>query len=57
MHLSGPSRDVVSKGSTASGSLSSEAGRADDCDCYCRGWSSMGGSAKHSLRSRSRSES
>ena len=57
MHLSGPSRDVVSKGSTASGSLSSDAGRADDCDCYCEGWFSMGGSAEHSLRLRSHSES
>ena len=28
MHLSGPSRDVVSKGSTTNDSLSSEAGRA-----------------------------
>ena len=32
---SGPLRGVVSKGSTASSSLSSKAGRADDCDCYC----------------------
>ena len=52
MHLSDPSRDVVSKGSTTSGSLSSEAGRTHDCDCYCGGWSSMGGLAEHSLRSR-----
>ena len=37
MHLSGPSRDVVSKGSMASDSLSSEAGRADDCDFYYEG--------------------
>ena len=35
MHLSGPPRGVFSKGSIASGSLSSKAGRADDCDCYC----------------------
>ena len=33
--MSGPLRGVVSKGSTTSGSLSSKAGRADDCDCYC----------------------
>ena len=30
MHLSGPLRGVVSKGSTASDSLSFKAGRADD---------------------------
>ena len=35
MHMSDPSRDKVSKGSTASGSLSSEASRTDDCNCYC----------------------
>ena len=57
MHMSDSSGDVVSKGSTASSSLSSEAVWADDCDCYYEGLSSMGGSAEHSLRSRSRSES
>ena len=35
MHLSDPSRDKVSKGSTANDSLSSGEGRADDCNCYC----------------------
>ena len=35
MHLFGSSRGVDSKGSTASGSLSPKADRADDCDCYC----------------------
>ena len=38
MHLSDPSRDKVSKGSMANGSLSSRAGRTDDCNCYCGGW-------------------
>ena len=37
MHMSGSSRDVVSKGSMASDSLSSEVGRLDDCDCYFGG--------------------
>ena len=40
MHISCPSRDVVSKGSTANGSLSSKAGQGDDCDLFCRGQSS-----------------
>ena len=57
MHLSGPSRDVVSKGSTANGSLSLKAGRAENYDCYYGGWSSMGGLTEHSLGSLSRSES
>ena len=33
--MSDPSRDTVSRGSTTIGSLSSEAGRTDDCNCYC----------------------
>ena len=57
MHLSGPSRGVVSKGSTTNDSLSPKADRADGCDCYYGGWSSMGGSTEHSLGSLSRSES
>ena len=57
MHLSDPSRDTVSKGSTANGSLSSEVGRKDDCDCYCRGWSSRGSSPEQSVCALSRSES
>ena len=44
MDVSDPSRDTVSKGSTANGSLSSKASWADDCDCYCQGWLSRGGS-------------
>ena len=43
MHMSDLSRGVVSKGSSANGSLSSKAGRGDDCDCYCRGSSSRDG--------------
>ena len=39
MHMSDPSRDKVSKGSTANGSLYSGAGRKDDYNCYCGGWS------------------
>ena len=57
MHLSDPSRDTVSKGSTANGSLSSEVGRKDDCDCYCGGWSSRGSSPEQSVCALSRSES
>ena len=36
MRLSDLSRDTVSKGSTANGSLSSAASQAVDCDCYSR---------------------
>ena len=57
MHMSGPSMDTVSKGSTENDSLSSEAGRMDACDCYCGGWSLRGGSTKQSVCARSRSES
>ena len=39
MHLSDPSRDKVSKGSTTNDSLSFGPGRPDDCNCYCEGWS------------------
>ena len=53
MHLSDPSRDTVSKGSTANGSLSSEASQTDDCDFYCEGWFSRGDSPKRSTYSRS----
>ena len=53
MNLSVPSRDTTSKGSTANGSLSFEASRADDCDCYCEGWFSGGGSLERSACSRS----
>ena len=38
MHMSDPSRDKVSMGSMANGSLSSGADRKDDCNCYCGGW-------------------
>ena len=48
MHLFDPSRDTVSKGSTADGSLSSATSRAIDCDCYCEGWFSRGGSMERS---------
>ena len=44
MHLSDPSRDMISRGSTANGSLSFEASRTDDYDFYCGGWSARGGS-------------
>ena len=57
MHLSDPSRDTVFKGSTANGSLSSEVGRTDDCDCYYGGWSARGGSLEQLVCARSRSES
>ena len=57
MHLSDQSRGVVSKGSTANGSLSSKGGRGDDCDFYCRGWFSKDGSREHSPYSRSFIES
>ena len=57
MHLFDPSRDTVSKGSTANGSLSSEAGRTDDCDCYCGGWSARAGSPEQLVCARSRVES
>ena len=57
MHLSDASRDTVSKGSTANGSLSSEAGRTDDCDCYCECWSLRGGSLEQSVYARYRGES
>ena len=57
MHLSDPSRDSVSKESTANASLSSEAGRMDDYDCYYGGWSSRGGSPEQSVCAHSRSES
>ena len=53
MHLSDPSRDTVSKGSTANGSLSSEASQTDDCDFYCEGWFSKGDSPKRSTYPRS----
>ena len=46
MNLYDLSRDTASKGSAANGSLSSEASQADDCDCYCEGWFSEGGSPK-----------
>ena len=52
MHMSDPSRGVVSKGLTAKGSLSSKAGWGDDCDCYCKGWPSKDGSREHSPCSR-----
>ena len=57
MHLSDPSRDMTSKGSMTNGSLSSGAGRMDDCDCYYGGWSSRGGSPEQLICARSRSES
>ena len=44
MHMSDPSRDKVSKGSTTNGSLSSEADRKDECNCYCEGWSARAAS-------------
>ena len=53
MNLSGLSRDTASKGSAAKGSLSSEANRANDCDCYCEGWFSGGGSPGRSACPRS----
>ena len=53
MNLSGLSRDTTSKGSAANGSLSSEASRADDCDCYYEGWFSGGGSPERSACPRS----
>ena len=53
MHLSDPSRDTVSKGSTANGSLSSAASRVVDCDFYCEGWFLRGGSPKRSACLRS----
>ena len=34
MHLSDPSRDKVSKESTANDSIYYGAGRTDDCNCY-----------------------
>ena len=57
MHLSDPSRVTVSKGSTTNDSLSSKAGRTDDYDCYCGGWSSRGGSLEQLVCARSHSES
>ena len=33
----------------ANGSLSSEAGWTDECDCYCGGWSLRGGSLEQSV--------
>ena len=57
MHLSDLSRDTVSRGSMANDSLPSEAGRRDDCDCYCRGWSMRGGSSGQWVCARSRNES
>ena len=39
MHMSDPSRDKVSKRSTANDSLSSGASWTDDCNCFCGGWS------------------
>ena len=48
-HMSDPSRDTVSKGSMANDSLSSEAGRTGDCNCYYGGWSSRGGSPERSV--------
>ena len=57
MHLSDPSRDTVSKGSTANDSLSSKVGRTDNFDCYCGGRSSRCGSLEQSVCARSRNES
>ena len=56
MNLSDPSRDTASKGSAANDSLSSEASRADDCDCYCEGWFFGGGLPERSACPRSRKE-
>ena len=53
MNLSVSPRDTASKGSTANGSLSSEASRVDDCDCYCEGWFLGGGSPERSVCPRS----
>ena len=53
MNLSGLSRDMASKGSTANGSLSFGASRVDDCDCYCEGWFSRGGFLERSVCPRS----
>ena len=44
MHMSDPSREKVSKGSTANDSLFSGAGWTDDCNCYSGGWSTRGAS-------------
>ena len=57
MRLSDSSRDTVSKGSTASGSLSCEVGRANDCDYYYGDWSSRDGSPVQSVCVRPRSVS
>ena len=57
MHLSDLSRDTVSKGSTANGSLSSGAGRTDGCDCYCGVWPLRGGSPQQWVCAHSRSDS
>ena len=57
MHMFEPSRDTISKGSTANGSLSSEAARTGVCNFYCGGWPSRGGSPERSIYVRSRSES
>ena len=57
MHLSDPSKDTVSKGSTANDSLSSEVGRTNDCNCYCGAWSARGDSSERSVCARSLSES
>ena len=57
MHLSVPSRDMTSKGTTAKDSLSSEAGRTDDCDCYCGDWLSRDGSPEQLDCALSRNES
>ena len=53
MNLSVPPRDTTSKGSTANGSLSSEASWADDCDCYCEGLFLGGGYPEQSVCPRS----
>ena len=53
MNLYVPLRYTASKGSTANDSHSSEASRADDCDCYYEGLFSGGGSPERPVCPRS----
>ena len=53
MNMSDLLRDTTSKGSAANDSLSPEASRTDDCDCYYEGWFFGGGSPEQSACLRS----